>query len=174
MKKALTKKQTEINIKEFLRKNDKGLTLDEIDSLLDGNSSKQLLRSILYHIDLKNSDRDLVVKYTLNNKFDMFRILGKAAGFQFTTEELLKIVEMPSFTRVTTTGTFGSGETADIINRRAVIMHQDNVNSEVFNSLLGSFNDENAKERFLKTLNTNTLQKKYEDFPDILLWAALA
>jgi len=149
-------------------------TLDNLDWIFDKKVPKSLLRSILYDLDLTKSSRDLVVKYTMDKKFDFFRILGKTANFQFTKQELLDIIAKPEFSNITSSGTFGSGETADIMNRRAIIMHQKNVDEEVFMAIIDTLSgNSTALESFLKTAQRDKILKRFEGIPAVQVFLKL-
>ena len=149
-------------------------TLDLIHDLFDGKPRKSFLRSILYYLDLDSSKRELVIEYTMKEKFDFFRILGKQANFEFTKEELLEIINRKNFSKKTSTGTFGATDSADIMNRRAIILHQKNVDEKVFMAILDSLSgDSDGLEKFLKTAQRDKVLERWKDIPAIQVFLKL-
>jgi hypothetical protein len=148
------------------------LTLEEIYFIFDDRPNKMFLRSIVNQLNLNGTERSFLMKNIKQNKFDLFRILGKQ-GIQFNKQELKEIVSLPSFSLVTTSGTMGSSDTADIINRRAVIVHQSACDDEIFFDVLNTIKDSNTKESFVKTLRKKSLREKFKNYPSVLVWLEL-
>jgi hypothetical protein len=150
----------------------KPLTLDDIHYIFDEKPNKSLLRSVVNELDLNSSDRVLLMKYVSAGKFEFFRVLGKQ-GIQFSKDELKIIVNHPNFIRVTTTGTMASKDTNDIINRRAVILYQDACDSEIFTTMISSIKDQHTKDVFLRSFKRKSVEEKFKNQPEILLWLKL-
>ncbi len=148
------------------------LTLEEIYFIFDNKPNKMFLRSVVNQLDLNRTNRDFLMKNIKENKFDLFRLLGKQ-GIQFNKNELSEIISLKSFSLVTTSGTMGSSDTADIINRRAVIVHQSACDDEIFFNVLDTITDSNAKESFTKTLRKKSLREKFKNYPPVLVWLEL-
>jgi hypothetical protein len=154
----------------YLPINHKRVTLDDIHELFNGKPTKAFLRSILSDIDLQNSSANLIMDYIEKDKIDIFRVIGKSNTVQMNKKQLKRIIAMPQFNRQTTTGLIGGIETGDIVNRRAVISYQNDVDSEIFMSLVDSIKDEYARKKFLTTINRKSILEKYKIYPDIILW----
>jgi hypothetical protein len=147
------------------------LTLDDIVEILGveiATLSKSFWRGAIQDINLSGSSKSLLMDIIRNDRVDIFRVIGKQ-GTQFTKEELKEIIALPFFIRKTTAGIMGRGETADIANRRAVILHQDAADEEVVMDIINSFNisEVSEKERFFKTLGKKSVAEKYKDSPSI-------
>jgi len=147
------------------------LILDDIKEILSVELltiPKSFWRGILQDIDLFRSNKLLLMDLIKNDRVDIFRVIGKQ-GTQFTKEELKEILALPFFLRKTTSGIIGRGETADMVNRRAVILHQDAADEEIVMDIINSFelSEVHEKERFFKTLGKKSVAEKYKDSPSI-------
>jgi hypothetical protein len=140
---------------------------DLIDILGDVKPTKAFLRSILGELVLVETDKPKLLEYLKQDKLDIFRVIGKGSGLQFTKSELLEIIALPEFTRKTTSGLIGGQETADIVNRRAVILHQDETDEEVIMEVINTISDAHERERFFISLNKKSTREKYEKYPSI-------
>jgi hypothetical protein len=152
------------------------LKLQDIVEILDEDLlkiPKSFWRGTLQNINLKDSDRKLIMDLMVNDRADIFRIIGKKSEVQLTTDELKTIVGLTHFTRVTSSGLIGRGETADIVNRRAVILHQDNCNDEIVLEIINGFNSSNDRDSFMKSLNKKSVIEKFKDSPIVQLLTKL-
>ena len=154
----------------YLPTNHKRITLDDIDYIFNKKPTKAFLRSILGEIDLQNSDPSLVMSYIEKDKIDIFRVIGKNNTVQLTKKQLRKIISLPQFSRQTTAGLIGSAETADVVNRRALLTYQDAVDSEIFMEVIDTAKDEESRKRLRTTLNRKSIIEKYKNYPEIALW----
>jgi hypothetical protein len=150
--------------------NHKRITLDAIDTMFKGKPSKALLRSILSELDLQGSSKSLLIDYIKRDRIDIFRVIGKSNTIQLSKEELREVISLPQFNRKSTSGLIGSAETADIVNRRSVLLHQDAADGEIFMELVNSITDEDTKSRFQKTLKRKVVLEKFKDYPEVMLW----
>jgi hypothetical protein len=154
----------------YMPTNHKRITLDDIDYVFNKKPSKVFLRSILGSLDLQNSDPDLVMQYIEKDRIDIFRVIGKSNTVQLSREHLKKIISLPQFSRQTTSGLIGSNETADVVNRRALITYQNAVDSEIFMEVIDTAKDEYSRGRLRTTLNRKSIIEKYKNYPEISLW----
>jgi hypothetical protein len=152
--------------------NHKALTLEEIYYIFDNKPNKMFLRSVVNQLDLNGTNRDFLMKNIKENKFDLFRLLGKQ-GIQFSKSEIKEIISLPAFSLITTSGTMGSSDTADIINRRAVIAYQSACDDEIFFEVLATIKDDSAREAFGKTIRKKSLKEKFKNYPSVLVWMEL-
>jgi hypothetical protein len=147
------------------------LTLDDIVEILGVEITtlpKSFWRGAIQDINLSGSSKSLLMDIIRKDRVDIFRVIGKQ-GTQFTKDELKEIIALPFFLRKTTSGIIGGGETADIVNRRAVILHQDAADEEIVMDIINSFelSEVHEKERFFKTLGKKSVVEKYKDSPSI-------
>jgi hypothetical protein len=162
-------------IKLIIPNENRLLTLDDIFELLDEKKiTKKFLRKIIGQIDLHNSSSDNILKLIEGDKIDAFRIIGKKHQIQLDRDNLLKLVKTEKFNRQTTSGVFGGIETADIVNRRAVILYQNNIDFEIFSEIIDGIKDEYSRKSFLKTLNKKSILNKFNNIDErISLWIKL-
>jgi hypothetical protein len=164
------------NTYKFTFESSKRITLEDLNYILDSDVAtlpKSFWRGALQNINLKDSSKSKIMELMIKDRADIFRILGKRSGVQLTVEELKTIVALPHFSRVTSSGLIGQGETADIVNRRAVIFHQDACNDEVVIELLNSFGTNESRESFMKSLNRKAVTDKFKDSPVVQLLTKL-
>jgi hypothetical protein len=147
-----------------------GIKLEELQAIVGKKVPKTMLRSIVNLLNLEGSDRALLMEYVRTGRFDLFRILKEDGGVQFTKEELLEIVDLECFSLVTFTGTFGSKETVDIMNRRAVIFHQDSCDADVVFKIIDGIKDDYSKEKFKNSLTRwKKIREKFGNDERLLL-----
>jgi hypothetical protein len=161
---------------KFTFESSKRVTLDELAYILNIDIMtipKSFWRGSLQNINLESSSKFKIMELMTKDRADIFRILGKKSGVQLTVEELKTIVALPHFSRVTSSGLIGRGETADIVNRRSIIFHQDACNDEVVIELLNSFGTNESKQSFMKSLNRKAVTEKFNDSPVVQLLTKL-
>jgi hypothetical protein len=158
-------------------KGDTRLTVDEILEITGLDISeipKTFWRGTLQDLNLVKSSRNYLIQLMKDDRADIFRIIGKRTEVQFTKDELKEIVLLPSFIKVTRSGLIGSvGDTADIVNRRAVLFYQDACDDEIVLDMLNSFNSTVDKESFMKSLKRKSIVEKYKDSPVVQLLTKL-
>jgi len=158
-------------------KGDVRLTIDdifEVTGLSIDDIPKAFWRGVLQDLNLVKSTKSYLMQLMRDDRVDIFRIIGKRTEVQFTKEELKEIIALPNFTKVTRSGLIGSvGDTADIVNRRSVLFHQDACDDEIVLDMLNSFNSTVDKESFIKSLKRKSILEKYKDSPVIQLLTKL-
>jgi hypothetical protein len=156
---------------QIIFKGDVRLTVDDVLEILGLkllDLPKSFWRGVIQDLNLSSSSKSLLMEIMENDRIEIFRVIG-AQGTQFTKEELKKIVSFPSFLKKTRSGIIGGSETVDIVNRRAVILHQDSADEEIVMEIINSFksSEVDEKERFFKTLGKKSVVEKYKNSPSI-------
>jgi hypothetical protein len=65
---------------------------------------------------------------------------------------------------------FGGSDRADVVNRRAVVFHQDACDSDLVFKMLDSIKDQKAKEAFILSLTRwSKVREKFKDDPRLAL-----
>jgi hypothetical protein len=145
-------------------------TIEEVESIMGGKKiPKGLLRSIINKLDLDGSNRDKLFSYMLDGRVEAFRLLNER-GVQFTKEQLSQLIDSEAFNNTSSAGVFGSSDRADVVNRRAVVFHQDACDSDLVFKMLDGIKDQNAKDAFIVSLTRwGKVREKFKDDPRLAL-----
>lgn len=161
---------------KFTFEDSKKITLDDIAYMTGSDLidiPKSFWRGTLQNINLGLSSKSKIMELIIKDRVDIFRIIGKRSGVQLTNEELKTLIALPHFSRITSSGLIGRGETADIVNRRSVIFHQDACDDDIVLEIMNTFETNQAKESFMKSLNRKSIVEKFKDSPVVQILTKL-
>jgi hypothetical protein len=150
------------------------LSISDLYSIFGANYkfSKSFIRSVIGNLEMEELDKPFLMKLMKENRIEIYRVLSK---IQFSKSELLEISKYDSFNLMTNSGTFGNLERLDVANKRSLILHQNETDSELFMEMFNGIEpgDAYGKESLLKGLKRNSVKEKFKDSPDVLLLAKL-
>jgi len=147
------------------------MTLDNL-LIIDPKPNKSFLRSVINALDLKGSSMNLINDLFIKDRVEFFRILGDSSGIQFSKQQLKDIIALPGFSKVTKTGVFSNSETQDIINRRTILIHQNNADAEIFFNLNDQIKNapKESQVAFYKTIKKPSIKEKFSKYEEVKLW----
>jgi hypothetical protein len=154
----------------------KKYTLDDVAFIFNGNPTKKMLSAILDSLDIKNSSKEIIMKYIFNGKIEPYRFLGGNTLIQFSKEELLSIIENENFVARRSIPFVSAScnlAKSDTTNRYRLLRYQDNIDEEIFNKVFETVNDVLSKDKLKHLTKLKKFNEKIEKFDEIKLWFRL-